>query len=276
MKVVILAGGMGTRLSPRSEEKPKPMIEIGGRPILWHIMKYFAHYGLNEFVVALGYRGDAIKDYFLNYRAMNGDLTVSLGSGKVSFASSVREDWTVHLIDTGISTHTGGRLKRLSPHIGDETFIMTYGDGLADVDLDQLRAFHRSHGRLATVTAVHPPARFGQLTVDGEQAVTFREKPQISAGWINGGFFVLEPGVLDYIADDRTGWENEPMERLTRVGQLGVFRHEGFWQCIDTPRDLTYLEDLWQSPATPWVFREQSRFKVTSEPSMSVAVRGGT
>ena len=219
MKVVILAGGLGTRLTEETETRPKPMVEIGGRPILWHIMKLYAHYGFREFVVALGYKGDVIKRYFLDYAKLQSNFTVNLASGDVMRRGSQPEDWTVHLVDTGGATNTGGRLKRLAPILGRETFMATYGDGVSNVDINALVQFHRRHGKLATTTAVRPPARFGGLVFDGDRIVEFTEKPQIGEGWINGGFFVLEPDVLEYIADDQTSWEREPMERLATEGQ---------------------------------------------------------
>jgi glucose-1-phosphate cytidylyltransferase len=242
---------MGTRLAEETEVKPKPMVEIGGRPILWHIMKHYAHFGFSEFLVALGYKGDVIKRYFIDCYNLNGSLTIDLAGGKVEWHAREYEDWVVHLIDTGEQTLTGGRLKRLQPWLKDETFMMTYGDGVSDVDLNELVRFHRSHGRLATVTAVRPPARFGGLVFEGDMVVQFMEKPQIGEGWINGGFFVLEPEVLDYVARDDTIFEREPLERLAERNELAAYRHTGFWQCMDTARDARLLESLWQSGA-PW------------------------
>ncbi len=257
MKVVILAGGLGTRLTEETETRPKPMVEIGGRPILWHIMKIYAHHGFREFVVALGYKGDVIKRYFLDYAKLQSqNLTVNLGSGDVMRRGSPPEDWTVHLVDTGYATNTGGRLKRLAPFLGRETFMATYGDGVADVDISALVKFHKGHGKLATATAVRPPARFGGLVFEGDRIAQFTEKPQVGEGWINGGFFVLEPQVLDYIEDDQTSWEREPMERIAAEGQLMAFRHGDFWQCMDTLRDLRLLEGLWSSGKAPWKFWE--------------------
>ena len=253
MKVVILAGGLGTRLTEETETRPKPMVEIGGRPILWHIMKIYAHHGFREFVVALGYKGDVIKRYFLDYSKLQcQNLTVNLGSGDVMRRGGPPEDWTVHLVDTGYSTNTGGRLKRLAPILGRETFMATYGDGVADVDIQALVRFHRGHGKRATATAVRPPARFGGLVFEGDRIAEFTEKPQVGEGWINGGFFVLEPEVLDYIADDQTSWEREPLEQLAGEGQLMAYRHGEFWQCMDTLRDLRLLEGLWSSGKAPW------------------------
>lgn len=252
MKVVILAGGFGTRLAEETEVKPKPMVEIGGRPMLWHIMKSYAAYGFTEFVIALGYKGDMIKRFFVDYARINSDFTVQLASGDILRRQVCRDDWTVHLIDTGINTITGGRLKRLQKLLGQETFMMTYGDGVADVNISKLLSFHKNHGRLATVTAVRPPARFGGLIFEGDRVSSFTEKPQVGEGWINGGFFVLEPGVLDYIAGDETHLEGEPLERLAREGQLMAYRHEGFWQCMDTLRDVRLLESSWASGSAPW------------------------
>jgi glucose-1-phosphate cytidylyltransferase len=257
MKVVILAGGLGTRLTEETETRPKPMVEIGGKPILWHIMKLYAHYGFKEFVIALGYKGEVIKRYFLDYAKLQSNFTVNMSSGDVMRRGGPVEDWTVHLIDTGIATNTGGRLKRLAPILGRETFMATYGDGLSNVDISALVKFHIQHGKMATTTAVRPPARFGGLVFDGNRIVEFTEKPQIGEGWINGGFFVLEPDALEYIADDRTSWEREPMERLAIDGQLMAYRHEKFWQCMDTLRDLRLLEGLWTGGNAPWKVWEQ-------------------
>jgi glucose-1-phosphate cytidylyltransferase len=252
MKVVILAGGLGTRLTEETESRPKPMVEIGGRPILWHIMKIYAHHGFREFVVALGYKGDIIKRYFLDYAKIQSDFTVNLASGDIMRYGGPTEDWTVHLIDTGVATNTGGRLKRLTQVLGRETFLATYGDGVSNVDIKALVKFHRYHGRLATTTAVRPPARFGGLVFEGDRIVEFTEKPQIGEGWINGGFFVLEPDILSYIAGDETSWEHEPMERLAAEQQLMAYRHDEFWQCMDTLRDLRLLESLWVGGKAPW------------------------
>jgi glucose-1-phosphate cytidylyltransferase len=254
MRVVLLAGGMGTRLAEETEVKPKPMVEVGGRPVLWHIMKHYAHHGFNEFVVALGYKGEVIKRFFVDYALLNSSFTVQLGSGDVQRRGRSAEDWTVHLVDTGLQTQTGGRIKRLAEFLGHETFMLTYGDGVANTDLRELLAFHRKHGRIATVTAVRPPARFGGLDLrPGDDSVrNFTEKPQIGEGWINGGFFVLDPKALDYIAGDDTTWEVEPLERLAADGQLMAYRHDGFWQCVDTVRDLKLLEGLWATGKAPW------------------------
>lgn len=252
MKVIILAGGLGTRLAEETEVKPKPMVEIGGRPIIWHIMKHYAHYGFTEFVVALGYKGDAIKHYFLDYCALSGDMTVSLATGDIRMHGGEREDWQVHLVDTGIETMTGGRVKRLAPWIGDSAFMVTYGDGVGNVDLGELLRFHRSQGRAATVTAVRPPARFGGLAFDGDLVAEFTEKPQIGEGWINGGFMVLEPTVLDLLAGDPSVLEIAVLERLAGERQLAAYRHPGFWQCMDTLRDKRLLQGLWESGKAPW------------------------
>jgi glucose-1-phosphate cytidylyltransferase len=252
MKAVILAGGLGTRLSEETDLRPKPMVEIGGRPILWHIMKHLAHYDVREFVIALGYKGEMIKRYFADYSLINSDFTVHLRSGDVLRHQSCNEDWTVHLVDTGHSTMTGGRLKRLAPLLGGETFVMTYGDGVSDVNISDLVRFHRKHKKLATVTAVRPPARYGALVFEGDRVAEFQEKPQAGDGWINGGFFVLEAGVLEYIQEDATHWEREPLERLTAERQLMAHRHDGFWQSMDTLRDVRLLEKLWASGEAPW------------------------
>ncbi|MBE2234078.1 MAG: glucose-1-phosphate cytidylyltransferase [Anaerolinea sp.] len=252
MKAAILAGGLGTRLSEETTLKPKPMVEIGGQPVLWHIMKSYAAHGFDEFAVALGYKGEVIKDYFVNYRYRARSMTVCLKSGDITLHNGQSEDWTVHLLDTGLETQTGGRVKRLAQFVGNEPFMLTYGDGVCDVNFQDLLAFHRSHGKLATVTAVRPPARFGGIAFDGDLVSRFIEKPQIGEGWINGGFFVLEPGIADYIDHDGMIWEREPMERLAAEGQLVAYRHDGFWQCMDTLRDVRLLEGLWQEGHAPW------------------------
>jgi glucose-1-phosphate cytidylyltransferase len=252
MKVVILAGGRGTRLSEQTDVRPKPMVEIGGRPILWHIMSIYAHHGFKEFVLALGYLGGVVKRYFLDYAYLNADLTIGVRNGDVTTHGRSGEDWTVHLVDTGMETITGGRLKRLAPWLGQDTFMMTYGDGVANVDVNALVAFHRSHGKLATVTAVRPPARFGGLELDGDRVSVFTEKPQAGEGWINGGFFVLEPGVLEYIEGDATHFELDPLERLAAEGQLFSYKHPGFWQSMDTLRDVQLLNAAWASGEAPW------------------------
>lgn len=257
MKVAILAGGVGSRLAEETEIKPKPMVEIGGRPILWHIMKHYYQYGHKDFTIALGYKGEVIKRYMVDYCSLNNNLTVQLRSGKIDTHGGELPDWTVNLVDTGVSTLTGGRIKRLAPYIGNETFMLTWGDGVSDVDLHKLLAFHRSHGKLATMTAVRPPARFGHLVFNGDMISQFSEKPQIGEGWINGAFFVLEPQIFDYIDGDATQWEHKPLERLAAEGQLMAYRHTSFWQCMDTLRDKKLLEELWQSGEAPWkIWRE--------------------
>ena len=253
MQTVILAGGLGTRISEESHLKPKPMIEIGGRPILWHIMKLFSHYGFNDFIVCLGYKGYVIKEYFSNYVLHNADLTVDLAKGSIEYHATKHEPWRVTLVDTGEDTMTGGRLKRVAPFLkADEPFFFTYGDGVADLDLAKLAAFHRSHGRDATVTAVAPPGRYGALEIASSQVQRFIEKPPGDNGLINGGFFVLSPSVIDRVAADETIWEQEPLEGLARDGQLMAFPHDGFWAAMDTLRDKTQLETLWASGQAPW------------------------
>jgi glucose-1-phosphate cytidylyltransferase len=257
MKVAILAGGLGSRLAEETETKPKPMVEIGGMPIMWHIMMHYASYGFKDFIIALGYKGEVIKRFMVDRCSMNSDLTVNLATGEVKVHDGVRADWRVDLIDTGLHTQTGGRIKRLAPHIGRNRFMLTWGDGVSDVDIRKLLAFHESHGKLATLTAVRPPARFGHLELDGDQIVDFSEKNQAMEGWINGAFFVLEPEVFDYIDGDMTHFEREPLERLARDGQLMAYRHTSFWQCMDTVRERNLLESLWQSGNAPWRVKEQ-------------------
>jgi glucose-1-phosphate cytidylyltransferase len=253
MKTVILAGGRGSRLTEETYAKPKPMVEVGGIPILVHIMRLYAHAGFREFVLALGYRGDSIKDYFVNYHLRNSDVVVNLRTGETSYLNPIVPDWAVQMVDTGLDTLTGGRLKRLERVLAPEgTFMLTYGDGVADIDLDGLLTFHRGHGKLATVTAVRPPGRFGTMQIDGDQVGSFKEKPQAGEGWINGGFFVFQPGVFDYLTDDRTVLEQDPLERLSRDGQLMAYRHERFWQPMDTVRDRDLLNELWETGAAPW------------------------
>ena len=253
MYAVILCGGLGTRLSEETQLKPKPMVEIGGRPIVWHIMRSYQRYGVRDFVLALGYKGETIKDYFLNYHARQSDITVHVKTGEVTFSNPTVEDWSVSLVDTGAQTQTGGRLLRLRDRLHSHgTFMLTYGDGVSDVDLGALLAFHRSHRRLATVTAVRPAARFGDLAIVDDQVTVFAEKSQMAEGWISGGFFVFEPAVFDYIADDSTMLERAPLETLSGAGQLMAFRHFGFWQPMDTMRDKNTLEALWASGAAPW------------------------
>ena len=252
MKVVILAGGLGSRLAEETELKPKPMVEIGGYPILWHIAKHYAHFGYNEFFLALGYRGDVIKRYFLDYQTLSGSMAIDLANGTVQNYEKDCEGWKLHLIDTGIETNTGGRLKRLQPLLGQDTFMLTYGDGLSSIDLTDLLRFHREHGRIATVTAVRPPARFGGLVFDGDIVVDFTEKPQIGEGWINGGFMVFEPGIFNYLQGDGDSLEADALEALARDRQLAAYRHDSFWQCMDTLRDKRLLESLWHERQAPW------------------------
>jgi glucose-1-phosphate cytidylyltransferase len=252
MHTVILAGGFGTRLAEETDNRPKPMIEIGNRPILWHILQHYASYWFTDFVVALGYKSEIVKRYFLEYSRLSGSMSVTLARGEVTRHDPPGEDWTVHLIDTGLNTNTGGRVKRVSDWIAGETFMLTYGDGIGDVDLQALLRFHRSHGKLATVTAVRPPARFGGLVFDGDLVREFTEKPQTGEGWINGGFFVFEPAILDFIGGDSDSLELDVLPRLVNRGQLAAYRHDKFWQCMDTLRDKRYLESLWQEGRAPW------------------------
>jgi len=253
VKAIILAGGLGSRLSEETALKPKPMVEIGGKPILWHIMNIYSCYGIDEFIVALGYKGEVIKEYFLNFYALNNDITLDLATGGTTVHHGRQPRWKVHLVDTGAATQTGGRVRRLARWLGeDKTFMMTYGDGVADVDVRALLRFHESHGKLATVTTVRPPARFGGIVFEGQRVAEFTEKPQTGEGWINGGFFVLDRRVVDYVDGDETLWERDPMERLAADGQLMAFRHEGFWQPMDTQRERKLLEDLWAGGSAPW------------------------
>jgi glucose-1-phosphate cytidylyltransferase len=252
MKVAILAGGLGSRLAEETVVKPKPMVEIGGRPILWHIMKHYSHHGFDEFVIAAGYKGEVIKRWMADYAALSGHITVRPRAGSVLVHGGDCDDWTVDVVDTGQDTQTGGRIKRLREWVGHERFMLTWGDGVSDVDLPALLEFHRSHGRLATMTAVRPPARYGHLQTEGDQIVAFTEKPQIGEGWINGAFFVLEPEVFDYIDGDDTPWEREPLEALAKDGQLMAYRHHGYWQCMDTVREKHLLEELWRTDSAPW------------------------
>lgn len=260
MKVVILAGGLGTRFAEETQVRPKPMIEVGGRPLLWHIMQGYAHFGFDEFCVALGYKGEFIKRYFLDYHPLSGSLTIHLRDGRVARREHPVEDWTVHLVDTGLDTMTGGRVRRLRPWLGDETFMLTYGDGVADVDLRRLLEFHRSHGLLGTVTAVRPPARFGGLVFEGDLVANFSEKSQVGEGWVNGGFMILEPGIFEYLDGDGASLEVNGLERLAADRQLAAFRHDGYWQCMDTLRDLRALQAEWDGGRPPWrVWQRENR-----------------
>ncbi len=252
MKVILLAGGFGSRLSEYTESIPKPMVTIGGKPILWHIMRTYAHFGHRDFFVALGYRAEVVKEYFLQYRTLNADFTVDLGLGTVTPHHFDPLDWRVTLVDTGLHSMTGGRVRRLQRFIGKETCLLTYGDGVADIDLDRLVEFHRSHGKLVTVTAVRPGARFGELQMEGDLVRSFQEKPQTGQGWINGGYFVIEPDFFNLIDGDSDVLERAPLEQASRMGELRAFRHEGFWQCMDTKRDLDLLQDLWNAGKAPW------------------------
>jgi len=252
LKSVILAGGLGTRLAEETTVKPKPMVEVGEHPLLWHLMKHYSHYGFKEFVFALGYKGEVIKRYFLDYYHLKKSMTIDLSRGHVEVHEEQCEDWLVHLFDTGLDTLTGTRVKRLEPWLSDGTFMATYGDGVSDIDLHELLRFHRSHGRIATVTAVRPPARFGGLTFEGDLVTQFIEKPQIGEGWINGGFLVLEPSIFKYLEGDNISLESDALERLAADGQLVAYRHAGFWQCMDTLRDKRLLESLWQEGRAPW------------------------
>lgn len=252
MKVIILAGGFGTRLSEYTESIPKPMVSIGGHPILWHIMNRYAAFGHKDFYLALGYKAQMVKEFFLNYRALNTDFTVDLATGNLTSYLADSVDWRVTLVDTGLDSMTGGRVKRMQSFIGSEPFMLTYGDGVANIDLDALLAFHQQHGKMVTVTAVHPGARFGELQIEGEQVSSFQEKPQMGQGWVNGGFFVLQPEFFELIVNDSMILEREPLEQAARMGQLMAYRHDGFWQCMDTKRDLDVLQNLWNSGAAPW------------------------
>jgi glucose-1-phosphate cytidylyltransferase len=252
MKAVILAGGLGTRISEESHLKPKPMIEIGGRPILWHIMKIYSHYGINDFVICLGYRGYVIKEYFANYFLHMSDVTFDMAQNRMEVHQNSAEPWRVTLIDTGADTMTGGRLKRVRDHIGDEAFCFTYGDGVADIDIAAQLAFHRTHKKLATVTAIQPPGRYGALDIDAGRVMSFQEKPAGDGAWINGGFFILDPRVIDHIDGDQTSWEATPLVQLAAQGELMSYQHLGFWQPMDTLRDKNHLEDLWAGGQAPW------------------------
>lgn len=261
MRVVILAGGLGTRLAEETSVRPKPMVEIGGRPMLWHIMKLYAHFGPREFCVALGYKGEYIKHYFLDYyhAHTHGALSIDLANGQIESDHQETENWRVHLVDTGHDTNTGGRVRRLRARLSSGTFMVTYGDGVSDLDVGRLLQFHRSHGRIATVTAVRPPARYGGLVFDGDLVSRFTEKPQAGEGWINGGFLVFEPAIFDYLSDDKCSLESNGLERLAADRQLAAYRHEGFWQCMDTLRDKNLLERLWAENQAPWAVWDRSR-----------------
>ena len=252
MKAVILAGGLGTRLSEETSLRPKPMVEIGGKPVLWHVMKVYSAHGINDFVICLGYKGYLIKEYFSNYFLHTSDVTVDLRNNSIDIHRTAAEPWKVTLVDTGQETMTGGRLKRVAQYVQDEDFCFTYGDGVGDIDITRLVSFHRAHGGLATLTATQPPGRFGALVFDGDRVTNFQEKPEGDGGWINGGFFVLSPRVLDYIDGDSTVWEREPVQRLADEGNLTAYRHPGFWQPMDTLRDKNHLEDLWAKGNAPW------------------------
>ncbi len=270
MKVVILAGGLGTRLAPETETIPKPMVEIGGRPILWHIMMHYYQYGFSDFVIALGYKGEVIKKYMVDYCHLEGNITVDFQSKTVAKDKSDQPNWKVQLVETGLSTNTGGRIKRISPYIGNEPFLLTWGDGVSNVNLHELIAFHRAHGKLATLTAVRPPARFGHLELEGHKITNFAEKLQSKEGWINGAFFVLEPDVFNYIAGDNTLFEKEPLETLAQEGELMAYYHESFWQCMDTVKDKKKLEELWASGNAPWkTWEEKQKLLHYSAPKMA-------
>jgi glucose-1-phosphate cytidylyltransferase len=258
MKAVILAGGLGTRISEESHLRPKPMIEIGGKPILWHIMKMYAHHGVNEFVICLGYRGYVIKEYFANYFLHMSDVTFDMRSNSMQVHQRKAEPWQVTLVDTGEHTLTGGRVRRIATYVGDETFCLTYGDGVSDIDISALIAFHRSQGKMATVTAIQPPGRYGALEIDEADVTGFVEKPAGDGAWINGGFFVLERGVFDLLDGDHVSWEGEPLQRLVAMNQLAAYRHTGFWQAMDTLRDKNHLEALYAAGNAPWTAWEQA------------------
>ena len=253
MKVVILAGGLGTRLSEYTERVPKPMVEIGGKPIIWHIMSNFAFFNHKEFYVALGYKGEKIKEYFLNFKSLNSDFFIDLETNNIQVHEADKVDWKINLIQTGQKTMTGGRVKRLQKYINNDTFLLTYGDGLANIDINELLKFHNSHGKLITVTAVRPAARFGELNLNENKVIEFREKPQINEGWINGGFFVIEPEFLKFIEDDKTVLEQSPLSQVASMGQMMAYKHHGFWQCMDTKRDHDFLEKNWNSGKPSWI-----------------------
>lgn len=252
MKVVLLAGGFGTRLSEYTGMIPKPMVTIGGKPILWHIMNTYSYYGHKDFYLALGYKSEVVKEYFLHYRSLNSDFTVDLLTGDIASHQIDDVDWKVTLVNTGLDTMTGGRVKRLGTFVGNETFLLTYGDGVANIDIAELIKFHKSHGKMVTVSAVHPGARFGELEMHGDLVASFQEKPQTGQGWINGGYFVVEPEFLELIENDSTVLEKEPLERAAAMGELVAYKHDGYWQCMDTKRDRDHLEELWSSGDAPW------------------------
>ncbi len=252
MKVIILAGGFGTRLGEYTGSVPKPMVTVGNRPILWHIMKTYSKFDHKDFYIALGYKAEVIKEYFLNYRMINSDFTVDLSTGDTIEHVQDEIDWNVTLVDTGLNSMTGGRVKRIQNYIGNETFLLTYGDGVSNVDIDALLSFHKSHGKMVTVTAVHPSARFGELDISNSVVTTFKEKPQTTQGWINGGYFVIEPEFFDLIEEDSTVLEKGPLEKAAKMGELMSYQHDGFWQCMDTKRDRDLLEKLWNQNNAPW------------------------
>ena len=256
MKVIILAGGFGTRLSEYTEDIPKPMVSVGGKPILWHIMKTYAKFNHKDFYLALGYKAEMVKEYFLNYRSLNADFSVDLSTGSLEPYQLDDVDWKVTLANTGLKTMTGGRVKRLKSFIGNEPFMLTYGDGVSDIDLNALLKFHKSHGKMVTVSAVHPIARFGELNIEDQKVVTFQEKPRITQGWINGGYFIIEPSFFDLIDNDDTILEREPLERAAELGELMAYHHDGFWQCMDTKRDRESLEELWATGNAPWQVKD--------------------
>jgi glucose-1-phosphate cytidylyltransferase len=257
MKTIILAGGFGTRLSEKTVDIPKPMVEIGGKPMLWHIMQIYSAYNHHEFLLALGYKSEVVKQYFYNFYTFNNDFSVDLSNGEITIHERNPSPWKIHLIDTGLNTQTGGRIKQMRKWIGSERFMLTYGDGLSDVNLDKLIAFHEEHGKLATVLSVRPPARFGELKFEGDQVSHFEEKPQIEEGWINGGFFVLEPEIFEYLEDNQTVWEKAPLQRLAEDRELMGFRHSGFWQPMDTLREWRYLNGLWEKGNPPWIVKKR-------------------